>query len=826
MTTFFEETAEDNRADELESILALHAIAMDGLACGICVFDDELRIALYNRRYPEILRLSPQVVRPGVSLRTVLKHTGTALNLSDASIGAMWRDLRKVLALKNSFSLRRQIATNVEVTFHFQPLAGGWVCTCEDMSEQHRTSQELQTEINRLKRTIENISHGICLFDAEQRLVMCNDRYLKLYGYTREQLLPGMTFRDILEHAISIGTYSGITTDELYHKRNALLRHEPAVQQIQLQDGRVIQITVRPIGTDGWVAEHEDLTVHVHYEEELRRRNQLLDATLEHMAHGLCAYDKDFRVIFANRCYLDIYGLNPEDALPGTPMIELIRRSIERGIHRPGISAEEMLTDLKQRLIDDKEPVLHRELADGRIIAVRHQPIASGGWVGTYEDITERCRAEKHIAHIARHDALTDLPNRLLFREKMADGLARVERGECSMAIMCLDLDNFKAVNDSLGHPIGDRLLQFVAERCRGIVNNSDTIARIGGDEFAILHFIKRPRDAAVLAKRLIAAMSTPIVINGQDINTGISIGIAIAPDDGRAGDHLMKCADLALYRAKNDGRNIFRLFEQQMDVEIQLRRAIELDLRQALTAGELRLAFQPQADLATNALLGMEALLRWNHPERGSVSPTKFIPIAEETRLIVPIGEWVLRQACTEAAQWPDNIRIAVNLSPVQFRNHSLVRTVTHALAAAGISARRLELEITEAVLLQNDEMIINTLHQLRELGVRIVMDDFGTGYSSLSYLRSFPFDKIKLDQSFISEAGRDPSSGAIIRTIAELGISLGIEITAEGIETVDQLEVVRQAGYTEGQGYLIGQPCNALEARAFIARSRRRAA
>jgi predicted signal transduction protein with EAL and GGDEF domain len=351
-------------------------------------------------------------------------------------------------------------------------------------------------------------------------------------------------------------------------------------------------------------------------------------------------------------------------------------------------------------------------------------------------------------------------------------------------------------------------------------------IARIGGDEFAILQFIEKPSDAEALAKHLIAVMCEPIVIDGQDINTGISIGIATAPDDGITGDHLMKCADLALYRAKSDGRNTFRFFEQQMDVQIQLRRAIELDLRQALTAGELQLAFQPQVNLSTNDILGMEALLRWTHPERGSMSPAKFIPIAEETRLIVPIGEWVLRQACAEAARWPDNIRVAVNLSPVQFRNRALVRTVTHALAAAGLAPRRLELEITEAVLLQNDEGIVSTLHQLRELGVRIVMDDFGTGYSSLSYLRSFPFDKIKLDQSFISEVGSDTNSSAIIRTIAELGANLGIETTAEGIETVEQLEVVRLAGYTEGQGYLIGRPSFAVEARAFIGQSRRRAA
>jgi diguanylate cyclase (GGDEF)-like protein len=509
-----------------------------------------------------------------------------------------------------------------------------------------------------------------------------------------------------------------------------------------------------------------------------------------------------------NRRYLEIYGLTESEARPGTTLLDLMRRSVARGIHSPGVTAEAMFADFRERLIENKEPVLHRRLADGRVIAVRHQPTASGGWVGTYEDITERHLAHENIARMARHDALTDLPNRLLFREKMEDGLACVQAGEESMAVMCLDLDNFKAINDSLGHPIGDKLLQGVGKRLANILDPKDTIARLGGDEFAILLRQGTSTDAETLARRLIDAVCEPIAIDGHEMNTGISIGIAVAPDNGISGDHLMKCADLALYRAKAEGRNGFRFFETAMDLQMRARHALEVDLRRALAEGEFHLVYQPVVRLDTGETTSMEALLRWTHPERGAIPPVEFIPVAEETRLIMPIGEWVLREACTEAARWPESMRLAVNLSAVQFRNRNLVATVMNALAAAGLSARRLELEITETVLMQEDDTILSMLHQLRGLGVRIAMDDFGTGYSSLGYLRSFPFDKIKIDRSFVSGKCSTAESEAIIRAIAELGTTLGIETTAEGIETTQQMELVRRAGCTEGQGYLIGRP------------------
>jgi len=808
MTLIPENSAPGSRDDDLRTILALHGITLNAIECGVCLLDDHFRIVLFNSRLPEILDVSRRQVRPSASFRILLEHGHTA-TASRATVDMMWRDVQDRFANNEPFCVQRVLRNGSTVEFRLRPAGGGgWVATCEILTAQRRLEHDLRTEVECLKVAAENLSDGFCLFDAEQQLILCNERYLRIYGLDRKTIKPGMSFREILGAAIAAGIYPGFDLDELYSKRAALFRKEAASELLRLSDGRVIEMTVRPIGNRGWIAQHQDITVRVRYEETLRERNQLLDATLEHMAHGLCAFDGNLRVIVVNRRYLEIYGLTENEARPGTTLLDLMRRSIARGIHSPGVTAEAMFADFRERLIENKEPILHRRLADGRVIAVRHQPTASGGWVGTYEDITERHLAHESIARMARHDALTDLPNRLLFREKMEDGLACVQAGEESMAVMCLDLDNFKAINDSLGHPIGDKLLQVVGKRLANILDPKDTIARLGGDEFAILLRQGTSTDAEMLARRLIDTVCEPIAIDGHEMNTGISIGIAVAPDNGISGDHLMKCADLALYRAKAEGRNGFRFFETAMDLQMRARHALEVDLRRALAEGEFHLVYQPVVRLDTGETTGMEALLRWTHPERGAIPPVEFIPVAEETRLIMPIGEWVLREACTEAARWPESIRLAVNLSAVQFRNRNLVATVMNAFAAAGLSARRLELEITETVLMQEDDTILSMLHQLRGLGVRIAMDDFGTGYSSLGYLRSFPFDKIKIDRSFVSGKCSTAESEAIIRAIAELGTTLGIETTAEGIETTQQMELVRRAGCTEGQGYLIGRP------------------
>jgi diguanylate cyclase (GGDEF)-like protein len=446
--------------------------------------------------------------------------------------------------------------------------------------------------------------------------------------------------------------------------------------------------------------------------------------------------------------------------------------------------------------------------------------MSNGGWVATHEDITERRASEARISHMALHDALTGLPNRLFYREQMEDRLKHLGRDN-KFSVLCLDLDHFKSVNDTLGHPFGDKLLRQVADRMRDCLRDGDTIARLGGDEFAVLQAnMKDPNDAVMLSARLIEALSAPYDLDGHQVVVGASIGIAIAPTDANDPDTLLKSADMALYRAKADGRGNYRFFEAAMDAQLQARRVMELDLRKALGEGEFEVFYQPLVNVISGEITSFEALVRWNHPERGMIAPLDFIPLAEETGLIVPIGEWILREACNEAMKWPSDIRIAVNLSPAQFRVRSLTQMVMAALAYSGLAAHRLELEITESILLVDNDKTLATLHQLRALGVRISMDDFGTGYSSLSYLRSFPFDKIKIDRSFVHGVNASADSKAIIRAVTGLGASLGMTTTGEGVETLSEFEYLREQGCTEAQGYLFGKAAPASEALKLLAK------
>ena len=458
-------------------------------------------------------------------------------------------------------------------------------------------------------------------------------------------------------------------------------------------------------------------------------------------------------------------------------------------------------------------------LPDGRAFSVVNKPIAGGGWLATHEDVTERQRSEDRIAHMARHDALTDLPNRMLLLEQLNHEIKRVKRGEC-LAVLCLDLDQFKSVNDALGHHIGDELLKLVGERLRGCTRELDVVARMGGDEFAIIMTqMEQAADAATLSKRIRDSVIKPYQIEGHQIVTDISIGISVAPMDAVELAELLRNADMALYDAKADGRGTFRFFEPEMNTRMKVRRELEMDLRKALATEQFELHYQPLVVLETNDVNGFEALLRWNHPTRGMVSPADFIPIAEETGLIVPLGEWVLKAACNEAVNWPEHIKVAVNLSPAQLNCRNLVSMVTSVLNETGMPPHKLQLEITETVLLQNTFTTLATLHELRKMGVQIALDDFGTGYSSLSYLRSFPFDKIKIDRSFIQDLSNGAEPLAIVNAVAGLAKCLNMTSTAEGVETQQQMDVLQAIGCTEMQGYLFSHARPANEIRQFFA-------
>jgi diguanylate cyclase (GGDEF)-like protein len=553
-------------------------------------------------------------------------------------------------------------------------------------------------------------------------------------------------------------------------------------------------------------------------EADLQAQNTRIDAAVSNMSQGLLMFDGDSRLVLCNSRYVEMYRLRPDDVRPGDTLRHLLELRAAAASFSDDIDGYLESLDASVKAGTTTSQFL--ELDDGRTIAVVNVPMAGGGWVATHEDITERRRSEMQIAHMARHDALTDLPNRVLLRERLADAIIHVERGQ-RLAVLCLDLDQFKNVNDSLGHPVGDELLRAVATRLRGCVRETDTIARVGGDEFAIIQTdITDATDAERLARRLCEVVAAPYDVQGHMVMVNTSIGIALAPIDAMDANELLKNADMALYGAKGDGRGVYRFFEPKMDARMKARRALELALRKALANDEFELYYQPAVNLDRQNVDCCEALLRWNHPERGVIMPADFIPVAEEIGLIVPIGEWVIRRACLEASTWPDDIRVAVNLSPTQLANSLLFPTVLNALTEAQLPAHRLELEITEAVLMQNTEATLRTLHGLRALGIHISMDDFGTGYSSLSYLRSFPFDKIKIDRCFISGLGEGNESAAIVQAVAGLAQQLSMTTTAEGVETRSQLDRVRELGCTDVQGHFYSPPVPARELAAIFAR------
>lgn len=577
-------------------------------------------------------------------------------------------------------------------------------------------------------------------------------------------------------------------------------------------------LAVCGFGLIGVVTAHNRLLGRAHAEvntlvHDLRERDQTLetqnarfDAALNNMSQALCMVDGEQRVIVCNSQFLKLFDLSAATAQPGAPIENVFRAAATSRYEREMIEA---ICGKQRGLIAAARAGNFFQEADGRAVTVSHQPMPGNGWVATYEDISERRQAEARIHFMAHHDALTSLPNRLLFEERLGQFLEGERQADASLAVLCFDLDHFKDVNDSLGHPAGDLLLKQVAQRALDCVRGGDVVARLGGDEFAILQSSARqPEHAVALARRLVKALGAPYDLDGTRVVIGVSVGIAVATGDGRDVSHLLKNADIALYKAKGEGRGTHRLFEDEMDAQLQARRAMETELHEAIGRHELVLFYQPLFDLAANRVAGFEALLRWRHPTLGTVSPARFIPVAEDMGLIGRIGEWVLAQACRDAAAWPEDVTVAVNLSPLQFRGGNLVRAVRASLDAAGLPSRRLALEITESALLKDNDRVLATLHELRDCGVEIALDDFGTGYSSLSYLRSFPFDRIKIDQSFVREMDHRPDCLAIVRSVAQLAQTLGMTTTAEGIETLEQLDQVRQAGCTQAQGYYFDQP------------------
>lgn len=545
---------------------------------------------------------------------------------------------------------------------------------------------------------------------------------------------------------------------------------------------------------------------------ESSAEGDLIRAYIRDLDHGLLLVGRDGRIVVCTEHAARLLGLPKGHMTEGAFARHLVRHA--------HVGVSESRTAILAQLcgpLRERRPVGLNLLVDGTALSLILRPLPDAGWAMTVEEAGQV--ALKQQDSDRWRDVLTGLPNRALFSLRLNEAIARLQRTGQGFALMALDLDRFKHVNDTLGHPVGDALLRKVAERLQTTLRPTDTAARLGGDEFAILQSdAVEIKDAETLARRIVDLVGRSYIVDGHLINIGTSVGLAWAPHDGEDADQLLKHADLALYDAKLEGRGSFRFFTLDMSARMDARRLLELDMRKALAMREFELVYQPQMNLATNRLVGCEALIRWRHPTRGTVSPAEFIPLAEEIGLILPIGEWVIQTACEEAATWPDDLSIAVNLSPVQFKSRKLVEKVRSALIQSGLAPDRLELEITEGVLLQDNKANLDTLHALRALGLRISMDDFGTGYSSLSYLRSFPFDKIKIDRSFVSGGGKTADSLAIVRAIANLGSSFGMTTVAEGVETHEQMESIREEGCTDVQGYFISRPVPATEVRKLF--------
>jgi diguanylate cyclase (GGDEF)-like protein len=645
------------------------------------------------------------------------------------------------------------------------------------------------------------------VIDDDWRITMFNDRISEIVGYPPGLIRIGESLYELARATAKIGLYPGDTLERAWARWcGRLEKNIPGHHFTNLSDGRVIPVNYSPFGKHGWIFSYDDVSARVNAERALAEQIERFDVALTNIPHAVAMFSADDDLILCNPSYISLLRLPLDLTAVGTPL-KLIFDHVER-IGSAPVRMSDYFEFSAGAKISKGTKSTRLELRDGRILQVAHSRLSSGGFLGILEDVTQTARAEAQIRHMGSHDGLTGLPNRSLLRDRMNEALARVRRGGM-FCIHYLDVDNFKTVNDTHGHAIGDLLLKQVTERLRFCLRDADTLARLGGDEFVALQTdLERPEHAGDLARRFVEALNEPFDLEGREVYLGVSVGVAICPSDGEDVDALLRSADMAMYRAKTEGRNTHRFFEVAMDARLQQRRALELDLRRAFANNEFALHYQPQVDARTEAITGCEALLRWNHPSRGAVSPAEFVPVAEEIGLIAPLGAWVIQQACLDAASWPKHIGVAVNLSPVQFKGPSLIQTVVSALSGSGLSPLRLELEITESALLADSESTIATLNHLRALGVRIALDDFGTGYSSLSYLRSFPFDKIKIDRSFIRDLGEENDCSAIVKAVASLGMALGMTTTAEGVETAEQLRQIRAQGCTEVQGYYFGRP------------------
>jgi diguanylate cyclase (GGDEF)-like protein/PAS domain S-box-containing protein len=670
-----------------------------------------------------------------------------------------------------------------------------------------RVRQKLSVQNGLLDGAVSNMIQGLCMFDAQNRLLVWNERYRTMYNIAPDVLSYRMSLQDVLAARAAGGTFS--RDPERYESDlNAVIRQgKTYTMTTTLSDGGVIAVVNQPTAGGGFVATHEDITARTQAERALEHTHAFLDSIIENVPTPIMVKDiQSLRYLLINRAAEAYLGID-RSAILGKTVEEIMPAATAKAITK---ADRRLIAEGKTIFFDEHTVVTPRNgtrIVTATRLAVPGPAGTPGYLISLVDDLTERKRDAQRLAHMARHDSLTGLPNRVAFNECIAATIDLAANAGESFAVLCMDLDRFKAVNDVYGHATGDALLREVAQRmataCQGAF-----LARTGGDEFAIITPTgQQPESVVALTERLCAALNSDIDLDGHPLRIGLTTGVGIFPQNGADAATLVANADAALFRAKTEARGSIRFFEMSMDNQLRETRALQQDMRSAIARDEIVLHYQPQAHIDGH-VTGFEALVRWHHPRHGMVSPGTFIPLAEESGIIIALGEWILRSACREAASWPRPLRIGINLSPVQFQHGDLPRLVHQVLLETGLQPERLELEITEGVLIGDFTRALAILRRLKSLGVRIAMDDFGTGYSSLSYLQSFPFDKIKIDQAFIANLGHSQQAATIIRAVIALGRGLNLPVVAEGVETQEQLDFLASENCNEIQGYFIGRP------------------
>ena len=774
--------------------------ALNNMSQGLCFFDDDQRLIVCNRQYLEVYDLDPELVRPGMKLNDIVDlrySVGSAPKMSKDEY-LVWRNSSPVIAEDSDTTV--ELTNGRIVRIRHRPMPGkGWVATHEDMTDRYRTERALaeakataeQAEATaraahaHLTEALDVVPEALAIFDKDDRLVLWNRQYSELYAASREALATGTPFECILRAGLASGQYpeaKGREEEWLAARmaRHAMPRHS---HEQHLAGDRWVRIEERRTADGGSIGVRIDIT-------DLKRREASFRLLFEENPLPMWVADAKTRQLIAvNSAMCRHYGYSRE------ALLDMFEPQLKCG-DREG---------------EGRDCELHTT-ATGEVIEVviESRPLVYGdraAHVCVAFDVTDRNRTQEKISYLACHDALTELPNRAALDQHLGSTIERAQITDGAFAVLCIDLDHFKEINDRFGHAIGDVVLRETSRRLQEAAQGA-YVARVGGDEFiGIIDQLPLPATAELLATRMRAQFERPIEVDGHALQIDLCVGIALYPRDADNAVSLLANADAALYRAKHEGKGAIRLFTSAMDQQLRDRRALEHDLRAAVERGELFLEYQPQQH-QDGTLKAYEALVRWRHPVRGIIPPGEFIPVAEQSGSIAQIDDWVLMEACTEAASWPQPLRVAVNVSAAQFRRENLDAHVRKALRESGLPASRLELEITEGVLIEDIARAKRTMQSLKALGILIALDDFGTGYSSLSYLEAFPLDRIKIDRSFVMALGQSERSLAIVRAVIGLAHGLGVPVLAEGIETDAQMSLLLQEGCDEMQGYLIGRP------------------